>query len=246
MGDLIGHSLAHFRIVEKLGEGGMGVVYKATDEKLRRTVALKVLPASFADDVERRSRLLREARAAGAVTHPNIATVYEIDEADGHIFIAMEYVDGESLRDDLATGPLAVPEALRIALQIAHALGEAHDAGVVHRDLKPENVILGKNGQVKLVDFGLAKQGRDEATTRSALEQMKTATQVTGAGKLLGTPAYMSPEQARGKEVDARTDVFAFGVMLFEMITGERPFQGESVTDVLTPSRETRLSARPS
>jgi eukaryotic-like serine/threonine-protein kinase len=233
MGDLVGQSLAHFRIVEKLGEGGMGVVYRATDEKLRRTLALKVLPDSFTHDEDRRRRFLREARAAAAVSHPNIAAVHDIGEADGRIFIAMEYVEGETLRERLGGGALAVPAALAIALQIARGLAKAHQANIVHRDLKPENVIIGENEHVKLLDFGLAKLGVDAATP-SALEAAETETNLTREGKLLGTPGYMSPEQARGQEVDARTDVFAFGVVLYEMLTGQRPFVGETTQDVLT------------
>jgi serine/threonine protein kinase/tetratricopeptide (TPR) repeat protein len=234
MGDLVGQSLAHFRLVAKLGEGGMGVVYKATDEKLRRTVALKVLPEALASDDGRRRRLLREARAAAAVTHPNIASVYDVGEADGRVFIAMEYVEGETLRDRLRCGALAVPIALGIALQIARGLAKAHQANVVHRDLKPDNVMVGENDHVKLLDFGLAKLREDEAATPSALGAQDTIAELTRQGRLIGTPAYMSPEQARGTEVDARTDVFAFGVVLYEMVTGVRPFDGETTQDVLT------------
>jgi eukaryotic-like serine/threonine-protein kinase len=234
MGNLVGQSLAHFRIVDKLGEGGMGIVYRATDEKLRRTVALKILPDSFAQDEDRQRRFLREARAAAAVTHPNIASVYEIGEAEGRIFIAMEYVEGETLRQRLGGGAVAIPAALAIALQIARGLAKAHQANVVHRDLKPENVIVGENDHVKLLDFGLAKLREVEAATPSALEAAETETNLTREGKMRGTPGYMSPEQARGQEVDARTDVFAFGVVLYEMLTGERPFVGETTQDVLT------------
>jgi serine/threonine protein kinase len=234
MGDLVGQSLAHFRIVDKLGEGGMGVVYKATDEKLRRTVALKVLPEALARDEDRRRRFLREARAAAAVSHPNIAAVHDVGEAHGRIFIAMELLEGETLRERLGGGAMAVPGALNIAVQIARGLAKAHQANVVHRDLKPENVIVGENDHVKLLDFGLAKLREVEVATPSALEEAETETNLTREGKLLGTPGYMSPEQARGQEVDARTDVFAFGVVLYEMVTGERPFTGETTQDVLT------------
>jgi serine/threonine protein kinase len=233
MSDLIGQSLAHFRIVEKLGEGGMGIVYRATDEKLRRAVALKVLPESFAKNDDRRRRFLREARSAAAVTHANIATVYEADEADGHVYIAMELVDGETLRSVLET-PASVAEALRIAKDVARGLARAHERGIVHRDLKPENVMISGHGEVKILDFGLAKLSDDAGASPSALEHDETSTHLTRAGSLLGTPAYMSPEQARGLDVDARTDVFSFGVVLYEMMTGERPFTGETTQDVLT------------
>jgi serine/threonine protein kinase len=187
MGDLAGQSLAHFRIVEKLGEGGMGVVYKATDEKLRRTVALKVLPEALAKDEERRRRLLREARAAAAVTHPNIASVYEVGEAEGRVYIAMEYVDGETLRERLGGGAFPIPVTLAIALQIARGLAKAHQASVVHRDLKPDNVIVGENDHVTILDFGLAKLREEPAATPSALEAAQTETNLTREGKLLGT-----------------------------------------------------------
>jgi serine/threonine protein kinase/tetratricopeptide (TPR) repeat protein len=233
MGNLVGRSLAHFRIVEKLGEGGMGVVYKATDENLRRTVALKVLPDSLSNDEDRRRRFLREARSAAAVTHANIATVYDSGEADGHVFIAMELVEGETLRARLEK-EMSIAEAVRIAKDIARGLARAHEKGIIHRDLKPENLMITRHGEVKILDFGLAKAHEEQPPTASALEKADTETNLTREGKLLGTPGYMSPEQARGQEVDARTDVFAFGVVLYEMVTGERPFVGETTQDVLT------------
>jgi serine/threonine-protein kinase len=229
-GDLVGQSLSHFRIVEKLGEGGMGVVYKATDEKLGRAVALKVLPEHFAESQERRQRFLREARSAAAVTHANIATVYEVGEADGHVFIAMEFIKGRSLREVLAER-LPVPEALRIAKSIVRGLAAAHENGVVHRDLKPENVMVTPKGDVKILDFGLAKL--HETHTPSVLAEARTEQQITEEGRVLGTPAYMSPEQARGETVDARSDVFSFGVMLYEMLAGVRPFQGGTAIAIL-------------
>src|SRR3984957_8852782 len=231
--DLLGHSLAHFRIVEKIGEGGMGVVYRATDEKLRREVALKVLPESFAKDEDRRRRFLREARSAAAITHANIATVHDVGEADGHVFIAMELVEGETLRVRIERG-LSIGDSVRIAKEIARGLARAHEKGIVHRDLKPENVMITRHDEVKILDFGLAKLREETAANLSELEQRETATEATRQGKVLGTPAYMSPEQARGKDVDCRTDVFALGVVLFERVTGERPFDGETTQDVLT------------
>ena len=236
----------------------MGVVYRATDERLRRTVALKVLPEALARDDERRRRPLREARAAAAVTHPNIATVHDVGEADGRVFIAMEYVEGPTLRARLADGALAAPAALRIALQIARGLAKAHQANVVHRDLKPDNVIVGEN-HVKILDFGLAKLRDEDAATPSALEHQETETELTRQGKVLGTPAYMSPEQARGKDVDARTDVFGFGVVpstrraarqelrwFYTRMRGRVTAQAASVEGAHDATRTTTRITRPS
>ena len=230
---VIGRTLSHFRIESKLGEGGMGVVYRATDEKLLREVALKILPASLANDTERRQRFLREARSAAAVTHPSIATVYEVDEAEGLVFIAMELVLGETLRERMAPG-LTHAEALRIAGAVARGLSRAHGKGVVHRDLKPENVMITADGEVKILDFGLAKLRAAESGDAAALGAMDTAAQLTAQGRVMGTPGYMSPEQIEGRaEVDARSDVFSFGVMLYEMLSGVRPFRGSSSIEVL-------------
>jgi serine/threonine-protein kinase len=234
MDPLLGQRLSHFRIDAKLGEGGMGAVYRATDERLRREVALKVLPDSVASDPERRRRFLREARAAAAVTHPNIASVFDIGEADGHAFIAMELVAGVTLRDRMARG-LTHAESLRIAREISKALARAHDKGVVHRDLKPENVMITAEGDVKILDFGLAKltdvTPNAEPVAGTANESTMS---LTAAGRIMGTPPYMSPEQAEGRaEIDARSDVFSFGTMLFEMLAGVRPFRGETRFAVL-------------
>ena len=232
MADLVDQTIAHFRIEAKLGEGGMGVVYRATDETLRRHVALKVLPESVASSPERRLRFLREARAAAAVTHNNIATVHEVGEADGHVFIAMELIPGETLRDKMAPG-LTHVEAVRIAREIARGLARAHENGVVHRDLKPENVMVTPDGDVKILDFGLAKL-REPEPTATSVATGPTVAQLTAGGSLMGTPAYMSPEQVEGREeVDARSDVFSFGVMFYEMLTGIRPFRGTSTVEVL-------------
>jgi eukaryotic-like serine/threonine-protein kinase len=228
---LVGHSLAHFRIDAKLGEGGMGVVYRATDMKLGREVALKVLPRDVAGDDERRWRFLREARSAAAVTHPNIATVYEIGDADGDVFIAMELVLGETLRDKIARG-LPHAESWRIAKEIARGLSRAHDKGVVHRDLKPENVMVTTDGEVKILDFGLAKL-RDPSGG-GLLGPAVSGTQKTMEGRVMGTPSYMSPEQAEGRaDIDARSDVFSFGSMLYEMLAGVCPFEGGSNITIL-------------
>jgi tetratricopeptide (TPR) repeat protein/predicted Ser/Thr protein kinase len=222
--------ISHFRVLGRLGRGGMGIVYRAEDESLGRVVALKVLPPGVEDDAERRKRLLREARSAATVTHPNIATVYEVGEADGRIFVAMEHVEGETLRARIGRGNLPIALAIEIAAQIARGLVKAHAANIVHRDLKPENVIVTTDGRVKILDFGLAKLVAPEATTPSTLGELETATL---DGHILGTPAYMSPEQASSGSIDARSDLFALGVILYEMTTGARPFVGETAASTL-------------
>jgi serine/threonine-protein kinase len=232
---LIGRTLSHFRILAKVGEGGMGVVYRAEDEKLRRQVALKVLPPDLVGNEERRLRFLREARAAAAVAHPNIATIYEVGEADGVVFIAMELVEGKSLRALIAGRPLPVKEAVRIAVGIAEGLARAHQSHVIHRDLKPENIVLGADGLVKILDFGLAKLLEEPDPLEKDRSRLQTISgEMTRQGKIMGTAAYMSPEQARGDVVDARSDLFSFGVVLYEMVTGRAPFQGRTGTDVLS------------
>lgn len=229
--------LAHFRIEEELGRGGMGIVYRAVDEKLRRTVALKVLPESFDDDDERRRRFMREARVAASVAHPNVAAVYDVGEADGRIFIAMELVGGSTLRRRMDGGPLPIEEAVRVVSAIARGLAQAHARGIAHRDLKPDNVMLGDDGAVKVLDFGLAKPVAES-------EAANVVTR-TVSDRIVGTPGYMSPEQATGRPIDVRTDVFALGVMLYEMTTGKRPFVGETTMDVLmATSRDEHVSAR--
>ena len=231
-----GQMLSHYRLIEKIGEGGMGVVWKAHDEKLRRDVAVKVLPPELVQDPERRRRLLHEARAEAAVDHPNIASVFEVDEADGVVFVAMEFVRGKSLRALLGERALPIPEALRLATDVAGGLAAAHAARVIHRDLKPENVMVRSDGHVKILDFGLAKMLQEqEDLSRSKLSKAETLTdELTRQGRVLGTPAYMSPEQARGEALDARTDIFSFGSMLYEMVAGKAPFEGRSATDILS------------
>ncbi len=227
---MIGRTLSHYQVIEKLGEGGMGVVYKARDLELGRLVALKLLSGQAAADPERRRRFLQEARAASALNHPNIITIYEIGHADGLDFIVMEYVDGPPLRARIPPHGMPVKEAVPVAAQIASALGRAHEAGIIHRDVKPANILLTSTGTVKVVDFGLAKlaavtPGSDDTTPTLSME---SASQMTREGVILGTVAYMSPEQAEGKPIDARSDVFSFGVLLHEMLTGRRPFEGDS------------------
>ncbi|MDB4932752.1 MAG: uncharacterized protein JWM10_5236, partial [Myxococcaceae bacterium] len=228
--ELIGQHFGTYLIEAPLGHGGMGVVYRALDEKLRRTVALKVLPPGFAADADRRRRFEREARAAAAVTHACIATVYEVGESEGRVFIAMELVEGSSLASRIAGTPLPLALALRITRDVARGLAKAHERSVVHRDLKPDNVMLTDEGEVKILDFGLARL--DEPAEVGA-DQDVTAAAMTMPGQIMGTPGYMSPEQAAGKATDARTDLFSLGVVLYEMLTGARPFRGDSAMDVI-------------
>jgi serine/threonine-protein kinase len=226
--------IAHYRLVEKIGEGGMGVVWKAEDTKLGRDVALKVLPADVAGDSERSARFRREARTLAALHHPNIASIFDFEETDGGAYLVMEFVDGEDLSERLRRGPIPADEALELGRQLAAGLEEAHRQGVVHRDLKPANVICTPDGKVKILDFGLARVFDDPSAGVQDLSKSPTITaNMTRKGVILGTAAYMSPEQARGKTVDKRTDIWAFGCVLYEALTGRRPFSGETVTDVL-------------
>ena len=234
---MIGKQISHFRILELIGEGGMGVVYKAEDEKLGRKVAIKILPPDVVGDEERRLRFIREARMAAAVTHPNIATVHEIDEVDDLVFIAMELLEGQTLDERIGGKPLPTTKALKIAGQIAEGLAQAHRAGIVHRDLKPDNVMISADDHVKLLDFGLAKlfdTDKDDDRPAGASRLKTISSEVTRAGKVLGTASYMSPEQARGLDLDQRSDVFSFGVVLYKMVTGHIPFQGQTITDILS------------
>jgi TolB-like protein/predicted Ser/Thr protein kinase len=210
---MIGKTISRYRILEKLGEGGMGVVYKAEDTKLEREVALKYLPRDMTRNAAATERLIQEAKAAAALNHPNICTVFEIDEADGQTFIAMECVEGENLRAKLQSGNLEHNDAIDVAVQIAERLAAAHEKGIVHRDIKPANIVVTPRGRVKIMDFGLVR--------------MAGGAQLTKTGTTMGTVAYMSPEQARGEVVDRRTDIWSLGVVLYEMVTGERPFRGD-------------------
>ncbi len=204
-------SISHYKILSKIGEGGMGVVYKAEDTKLRRTVALKFLPPELMRDNEAKERFVQEAQAAAALDHPNICTIYEINESEGHTYISMAHIKGQSLKEKIASGPVKIEEALDIAIHTAEGLKEAHEKGIVHRDIKPANIMLTEKGQVKIMDFGLAKLSW-------GVDLTKTAT-------IMGTVAYMSPEQASGEKIDHRTDIWSLGCVLYEMLAGHRPFK---------------------
>jgi serine/threonine protein kinase len=226
-----GTTLAQYRIERLIGRGGMGIVYQAQDTRLNRRVALKSIAPGLSRDARQRERLEREARAAAALTHPGIATVYALEELDGHLFIATEYLDGETLREELSRGPLPAERALDVGLQLAHALAAAHERHIVHRDLKPENVIRLSNGTLKILDFGLAQivePAELMSRTRTLARQ-----RLTQEGMIAGTPPYMSPEQLRGRTTDFHTDHFSLGVLLYEAVTGRHPFGGASLDSVI-------------
>jgi serine/threonine protein kinase len=228
---MIGQHLGHYQILSLIGAGGMGEVYRARDTRLDRTVALKILPANVGMDQERMRRFVREAKAASGLNHPNIITIYEIDQSDNTYFIATEFIDGDTLRQRMASAPLKLGQALDVAIQVATALAAAHAAGIVHRDIKPENIMLRRDGLVKVLDFGLAKL--TEHHTTSAIRSSTVVTRETEPGRVMGTPHYMSPEQARGLQIDARADLFSLGVVLHEMLTGIMPFEGATTADVI-------------
>ena len=238
-------TLGPYRIVGPLGAGGMGEVLLAEDSKLGRQVALKVLPQAMAADPERRGRFEREARAVAALNHPNIITIYAVDEQDGVPFLAMELVVGKTLTEVIPRQGMPLEQLLQVGIPLADAVGAAHQRGITHRDLKPANVMITDEGRVKVLDFGLAKL-REESPL-DGLTATIAAAPVTGDGRIVGTVAYMSPEQAQGKPVDARSDVFSLGILLFEMATGDKPFKGDTNMSVLsaiikdTPSSVTEL-----
>src|SRR5688572_2628951 len=230
-----GARLGSYEIAGPIGAGGMGEVFRAHDTRLNRQVAIKVLPAAFANDKERVARFRREAQVVASLNHPNVAAIYGLEESDGVIGLALELVEGEDLAQRLMRGAIPIDEAIEIARQIAEGLEAAHEKGVVHRDLKPANVKIAPDGTVKILDFGLAKAYEDDSSSNetSLANSPTMARPMTNAGMILGTAAYMSPEQARGKPVDKRSDIWSFGVVLFEMMTGRRLFAGETVSDTL-------------
>src|SRR6202142_2349529 len=225
---MIGQTVSHYRIVGKLGGGGMGVVYEAEDTRLTRHVALKFIPEEMAKDKKSLDRFVREARAASQLNHPGICTIHDIDDNEGHPFIVMEKLEGTSLKDLMRSRKMEVDEILDIGIQVADALSASHAKGIIHRDIKPANIFVAQNGQTKILDFGLAKMVHDPNSSEAAMEDSLTA-----MGVIPGTAVYMSPEQARGEELDARSDLFSLGVVLYEMATGKKPFATGNVITTL-------------
>src|SRR5262245_52430249 len=231
---MIGRSLKNYLVEEMLGKGGMGVVYRARCTRLDRRVALKVLPPELTRDEDRRRRFIQEARAASAVNHPAIAQIYEIEEEGDTTFIVMEFVDGSTLRELVAKREIDLTSAVDVGIQVAEALAKAHEAGIVHRDIKSDNIMVTKDGHPKILDFGLAKLlGPAGPVDDSGQSQMATVAAATQAGVIMGTVAYMSPEQARGLPADKRSDIFSFGLVLYDMATGVVPFEGASALDTM-------------
>jgi serine/threonine protein kinase len=228
-----GTKLSHYEITSQIGKGGMGEVYRGKDQVLGRDVAIKVLPEEFARDADRVARFQREAKLLASLNHPNIAAIYGLEESEGTNFLVLELVEGEILADRIKAGPIPVEASLKLTLQMAEALEAAHGKGVVHRDLKPANIKITPDGKVKVLDFGLAKAFAGEQADLNLSNSPTLSQAATMQGVILGTAAYMSPEQARGKAVDKRADIWAFGVVLYEMLTGKRLFRGDTVSDTL-------------
>ncbi len=230
---MIGKTLSHYKVLEKIGQGGMGEVYRAEDTNLSREVAIKVLPEQFTQDPQRLARFEREAKLLASLNHPNIAAIHSFEHADDIHFLVLELVPGETLQERVAKGPLPVEEALEVCRQIAEGVEAAHEKGVIHRDLKPANVKVNPEGKVKILDFGLAKAFEEEISPDDMSQSSTLTEEMTRAGVILGTAAYMSPEQAKGKPVDKRADIFAFGAVLYELLTGKRTFEGETITETI-------------
>jgi len=230
---MIGKTLSHYKVLEKIGQGGMGEVYRAEDTNLSREVAIKVLPEQFTQDPQRLARFEREAKLLASLNHPNIAAIHSFEHADDVHFLVLELVPGETLAERVAKGPLPVEEALEVCRQIAEGVEAAHEKGVIHRDLKPANVKVTPEGKVKILDFGLAKAFEEETPVTDISQSPTLTEEMTKAGVILGTAAYMSPEQAKGEPVDKRADIFAFGCVLYELLTGKRTFDGKTITETL-------------